>query len=49
MPYNNILDLTYTDDQGVEVPVGKGDKYRLRIINSTTFTEVLLVIPLMTG
>ena len=32
MPYDDILDLTYTDDQGVEVPVGKGDKYRLRIV-----------------
>jgi hypothetical protein len=33
MPYNDILDLTYTtDDQGDEVPLGKGDKYRLRII-----------------
>jgi hypothetical protein len=32
MPYDDVLDLTYTDDQGDEVPVGKGDKYRLRII-----------------
>ena len=32
MPYDDILDLTYTDDQGNEVPVGRGDKYRLRII-----------------
>jgi hypothetical protein len=32
MPYNDILDLTYTDDQGNEAPVRRGDKYRLRII-----------------
>ena len=32
MPYDNILDLTYTDDQGNEAPVGRGDKYRLRVI-----------------
>jgi hypothetical protein len=32
MPYNNILDLTYLDDQVNEHLVGKGDKYRLRII-----------------
>jgi hypothetical protein len=32
MPYDDILDLTYIDNQGDEVPVGKGDKYRLRII-----------------
>jgi hypothetical protein len=32
MPYDDILDLTYTDDQGDEVPMGnKGDKYRLSI------------------
>ena len=32
MPYDDIPDMMYTDDQGDEVPVGKGDKYRLRII-----------------
>jgi mRNA-degrading endonuclease HigB of HigAB toxin-antitoxin module len=32
MPYDDILNLTYTDNQRDEVPVGKGDKYRLRII-----------------
>ena len=32
MPYDDIQDLTYIDDQGDEVTVGKGDKYRLRII-----------------
>jgi hypothetical protein len=32
MPYDDIHDLTYIDDQGDEVTVGKGDKYRLRII-----------------
>jgi hypothetical protein len=32
MPYGNILDLTYCDDQGNEHLVGKGDKYRLWII-----------------
>jgi hypothetical protein len=33
MPYNDILDLTYdTDDQGNDIPVGKGDKNRLRVI-----------------
>ena len=32
MPYNDIQDLMNIDDQGEEVTVGKGDKYRLRII-----------------
>ena len=32
MPYDDILDLTYTDDQGNQASVGRGDKYRLRII-----------------
>jgi hypothetical protein len=32
MPYDDILELTYTDDLGDEVPVGKGYKNRLRII-----------------
>ena len=32
MPYDDILDLTYIDDQGNEIPVGKGDKYRLQVI-----------------
>ena len=29
MPYDDILDLAYTDDQGNVIPVGKGDTYRL--------------------
>jgi hypothetical protein len=32
MPYDDVLHLKYTNDQGDEVPVGKGDTYRLRII-----------------
>ena len=26
MPYDDILDLTYIDDQGNEVAIGRGDK-----------------------
>jgi hypothetical protein len=29
MPYDDIVDLAYTDDQGSEIPMGMGDKYRL--------------------
>jgi hypothetical protein len=32
MPYDDILELSYVDDQGDEVALGKGDKYRLQII-----------------
>ena len=32
MPYDDILDLAYTDNQGNKIPVGKCDTYRLRII-----------------
>ena len=32
VPFDDILDLTYTDNHGNEVPVGKSDTYRLRII-----------------
>ena len=33
MPYDDILDLAYTEDnKGNKITVGKGDKYRLQVI-----------------
>ena len=40
MPYNDILDLAYTDDQGNKIPVGKCDTYRLRIIKYYHFYRI---------